>query len=141
MKRKWIPMVIFLTIILIPAMALGAAFQGTIQGFNCVTQGQVCPIGKEDPMIAAENIFVLQTQDGKWYFVPNVDQGILAKHLNEMVMIDGELNMKFKAIKATNIHVMENMRWRKVWALNWQDDIYRDVLGQHPLRGSGEGGL
>ena len=135
MKRKWIPMVIFLTIILIPAMALGAEFQGTIQGFNCVTQGVVCPVGKEDPMIAAESIFVLQTKDGKWYFVPNVDQGILAKHLNEMVMIDGELNMKFNAIKAANLHVMENNKWRKVWALDWQDDIYRDYLGGIPIGG------
>lgn len=134
MKRKWIPVVIFLTITLIPAMAFGAAFQGSIQGFNCVTQGQVCPIGKEDPMIAAESIFVLQTQDGKWYFVPNVDQGILAKHLNEMVMIDGELNMKFNAIKAVNINVMENMRWRKVWSIDLQDEIYSDVLGSHPLK-------
>jgi hypothetical protein len=134
MKRKWIPMVIFLTITLIPAMALGAEFQGAIQGFNCVTQGVVCPVGKEDPMIAAESIFVLQTKDGKWYFVPNVDQGILARHLNEMVMIDGDLNMKFNAIKAASIHVMENNKWRKVWSVDLQDEIYSDVFGAHPLK-------
>lgn len=135
MKRKWIPLVVLLTITLIPAMALGAAFQGTIQGFNCVTEGQVCPVGKEDPMVAAESVFVLQTQEGNWHFVPNVDSKIMARHINQMVMIEGTYNTKFRAIKADNIYVMENMKWRKVWSQDFNDEIYREYLGGTPWSG------
>jgi len=135
MMRKWIPAVVLITIVLIPAMALGAAFQGTIQGYNCVTQGQVCPIGKEDPMVAAESVFVLQTQDGDWHFVPNVDSKIMARHINEMVMIEGTYDSKFRSIKAENFFVMENMKWRKVWSQDIMDEIYSEYLGGAAIGG------
>ncbi len=134
MRRRWIPMIMFLAIMLVPTMALGAAFQGTIQGFTCVTQGQVCPIGKEDPMVAAESVFVLLTQPDVYYLVPNVDQKILARHIGEMVMIEGDVNTKYNSIKADNIYVMKDSKWRKVWSADLQDEIYGDILGSHPLK-------
>jgi len=132
MSRKTIPVVFVLVFILVPAMAFGAAFQGSIQGFTCVTQGQVCPIGKEDPMAAAESVFVLLTQPDTYYFIPNVDQKVLARHIGEMVMIEGDVNNKFNSIKAENIYVMRDAKWRKVWAADLQDEIYRDIMGSHP---------
>ena len=134
MRKRFIPIIMFLAIMLVPAMALGAAFQGTIQGFTCVTQGQVCPIGKEDPMVAAESIFVVLTQPDVFYLVPNVDQKILARHIGEMVMGEGDLNTKYNSIKAANIYVMKDMKWRKVWSVDLQDEIYSDVLGANPLK-------
>jgi hypothetical protein len=99
-----------------------------------VTQGQVCPIGKEDPMVAAESIFVVLTQPDVFYLVPNVDQKILARHIGEMVMVEGDLNNKYNSIKAANIYVMKDMKWRKVWSADLQDEIYSDILGAHPLK-------
>ena len=127
MKKFWVPMIIGIVFMMAPVMAIGASLTGTIQGFNCVTQGKVCPIGMEDPIIAAENVFVLlvDAAKGEYYFVPNVDRGILARHINEQVKIDGTVNAKMKSIKATDIYV----KGKKVWDVNLEDKIYKDLLG------------
>jgi hypothetical protein len=86
MKKFLVPMIIGIVFLMAPVMAIGASVTGSIQGFNCVTQGKVCPIGMEDPVIAAENVFVLlvDAAKGDYYFIPNVDRGILARHINEI---------------------------------------------------------
>ena len=136
MKKALVPIVIGVLFLMIPAMAMGMAFTGSIQGFFCVTQGKVCPIGKEDPMVAAEQVFVLLADAEKniWYYVPNVDRAVLARHINDMVSIEGFLNKNLNSIKAKEIYVMgADKSWKKVWSQDWQDEIYRDVLGSHPL--------
>ena len=47
--------------LLIPGLAFGDEVEGSVQGFRCVTQGKICPVGKEDPMAAVENVFVVLT--------------------------------------------------------------------------------
>ena len=32
------------------------SLEGTIQGYNCITSGKTCPIGKEDPLIETESL-------------------------------------------------------------------------------------
>ena len=127
MKKFWVPMIIGIVFMMAPVMAIGASLTGSIQGFNCVTQGKVCPIGMEDPVIAAENVFVLlvDAAKGEYYFVPNVDRGILARHINEQVTIDGNVNAKMKSIKATSITI----KGKKVWSIDLEDKIYKDLLG------------
>ena len=127
MKKFWVPMIIGIVFMMAPVMAIGASITGSIQGFNCVTQGKLCPIGMEDPVIAAENVFVLlvDAAKGEYYFVPNVDRGILARHINEQVKIDGTVNAKMKSIKATAIYVKD----KKVWSIDLQDKIYDDIFG------------
>ncbi len=127
MKKFLVPMIIGVVFMMAPVLAIGATLTGTIQGFNCVTQGKICPIGMEDPVIAAENVFVLlvDAAKGEYYFVPNVDRGILARHINEQVRIDGKVNAKMKSIHATDIYV----GGKKVWDVNLEDKIYKDLLG------------
>jgi hypothetical protein len=135
MKKMWLLMAIFMGILLIPAMAIGAEQTGTIQGFNCVTQGKLCPVGKEDPMAAAEKVFVLWNEkDKKYYFIPNVDRVVLARHLAEVIRVKGNMSDKYNAIYAQEIYAQEGKKWRKVWTSDWQDEIYEDVLGAHPLK-------
>jgi hypothetical protein len=134
MKKFWVPMIIGIVFLMAPMMAIGASLTGSIQGFNCVTQGKVCPIGMEDPVIAAENVFVLlvDAAKGEYYFVPNVDRGILARHINETVKIDGTVNAKMKSIKATDISV----KGKKVWSIDLEDKIYKDIFGGSLQSGS-----
>ncbi len=132
MKKLWVPIIIGVVFMMAPMMATAASLTGSIQGLACVTQGKVCPIGMEDPVIAAENVFVLlvDAAKGEYYYVPNVDRGIMARHINEQVKIDGTINAKTKAIKASDIYTM-NMRnqWQKVWSVDLQDSIYKDIYG------------
>jgi len=139
--RKMSLLAAIVGILLVPALAFGASMTGTIQGFNCVTQGKVCPVGKEDPMAAAEKVFVLHCKkEGKYWFVPNVDRAVLARHINQTVKIDGRMSDKYNAITATAIHAKAGNKWRKVWSVDWQDEIYRDYLGGSPLGGKEGGG-
>ena len=134
MKKFWVPMIIGIVFMMAPVMAIGASLTGSIQGFNCVTQGKVCPIGMEDPVIAAENVFVLlvDAAKGEYYFVPNVDRAILARHINETVKIDGTVNAKMKSIKANEISV----KGKKVWSVDLEDKIYEDIFGGKLQSGS-----
>jgi hypothetical protein len=132
MKKFWLPIIIGMVFMAAPVMAIGATLTGSVQGLACVTQGKVCPIGMEDPVIAAENVFVLlvDAAKGEYYFVPNVDRGIMARHINEQVKIDGTINAKTKAIKASDMYTMNARNaWQKVWSVNLQDDIYKDIYG------------
>lgn len=140
MKKILLPMIVGVFFLLAPVLAIGASLAGSVQGFNCVTQGKVCPIGMEDPVIAAENLFVLlvDATKGEYYFVPNVDRGILARHINEQIKIDGTVDMKMKTIRASDIYSLQPDRsWKKVWSANWEDRIYNDIMGENPLKGSG----
>ena len=132
MKKLWVPIIIGMVFMMAPMMATAASLTGSIQGLACVTQGKVCPIGMEDPVIAAENVFVLlvDASKGEYYFVPNVDRGIMARHINEQVKIDGTVNEKMKSIKASDIYTMDaKNQWKKVWSVDLQDKIYNDIYG------------
>jgi hypothetical protein len=134
MKKFWVPMIIGIVFLMAPVMVSAASLTGSIQGFNCVTQGKVCPIGMEDPVIAAENVFVLlvDAAKGEYYFIPNVDRAILARHINEQVKVDGTVNANMKSIKATEISV----KGKKVWSIDLEDKIYKDIWGGSLQSGS-----
>lgn len=132
MKKFWLPIIIGMVLMAAPVMAIGASLTGSIQGYMCVTQGKVCPIGMEDPVIGAEHVFVVlvDASKGHYYFVPNVDSGIMARHINEQVKIDGTVNEKMKSVKASDIYTMDaKNQWKKVWSVNMQDSIYKDIYG------------
>jgi hypothetical protein len=125
-------MIIGVVFMLTPILAIGASVTGSIQGFNCVTQGKVCPIGMEDPVAAVENVFVLlvDAAKGDYYFVPNVDRAVMARRINQEVRIDGTVNEKTKSIKATSIFVGGKM----VWSVDLENEIYRSIEGVHPWK-------
>lgn len=115
--------------------AAGAAFaesvEGTIQGFNCVTNGKTCPVGKEDPVIATERIFVLFTADDTYYFVPNLDRAILARHIARPVRITGVMDAKYRSIRAESLEVKTADGWRTTWS----EEMQRDVSGAMNISG------
>jgi hypothetical protein len=130
MRKSFKTIIIGILFLLVPVFAMAASVTGSIQGFNCVTQGKVCPIGKEDPVAAVENVFVLlvDAATGDYYFIPNVDRAVLARHLNTQVTVDGTVDKKMKAIKATDI----TSSGKKVWSQNMEDAIYKDIWGTGP---------
>jgi hypothetical protein len=115
---------------LVPVWAFAGAttVEGTMQGFNCVTQGKVCPVGKEDPMIAAERVFVVLDKAGKYYFVPNLDRGIMARHINKMVRIKGEASAKYPSIHADTLEVMKGGAWALTWSQELEAEARKEQL-------------
>ena len=136
MNARKVVLTVLALLFAVPGLAMAGSYEGTVQGFHCVTQGKVCPVGKEDPMIAAENVFVLHIKADKYYFVPNVDRGIMARHLNERIKVDGVKATRFNSIHAKTLYVYQGGEWKKTWSQNVQDDIYYEITSGHPLDGA-----
>ena len=132
MNGKRIAVLTLCAILFIPALAMADAVEGSIQGFHCVTQGQVCPVGKEDPLAAVEQVFVLHVKGDDFYFLPNVDRAVLSRFINVMIKVEGKVHVfrtHDKSLRATNIYKRKNDRWIKVWASDRTDEIYRGIAG------------
>jgi hypothetical protein len=127
---------VMLLALLLAAGAVPAAqrWEGSIQGLACVTQGKVCPINMEDPLIALEKTFVLLTAQGAWYYLPNLDRGILARHLNRPVAVVGVLEPGSKAIMVDKLFVRRGKAWREAWS----QDMERELLEQLDRWGRGK---
>jgi hypothetical protein len=118
MKKSTVFFLAICVMALVPVWAFAGAttVEGTIQGFTCVTIGKVCPVGMEDPTIAAEKVFVVLTKTGSYYFVPNLDRGIMARHINTMVRVTGNASAKYPSIHADTLEVMKGGAWALTWS-------------------------
>jgi hypothetical protein len=123
MKTKSIIYSIVFAIMLIPAMAMAGSVEGSIQGLTCVTTGTICPVGDEDPMAAAEKIFVVLTKDNSYYFVPNLDRAILARHIGQPVKITGDIHSTYNSITAKKLETYKGGAWKTAWSQAMQDRI------------------
>ncbi len=130
MKKFLATIMVSMFFLMVPIFAIGAAVTGSVQGFLCVTQGKVCPIGEEDPVAAVENVFVLLVDAAKddYYFVPNVDRAVMARHIGEMVTIDGTVNKGQKSIKAASI----SKKGKKVWSADMEYDALKKLKSLTP---------
>lgn len=111
-----------------PALAV-ERWEGSIQGLNCVTQGKVCPVNMEDPLIALEKSFVLLTPGGAWYYLPNLDRGILARHLNRPVSVEGRLEPGSRAILVDKLLVKRDGEWRVAWSQDMEHELLEQLQG------------
>ncbi len=116
-------------LILLPGLAVAGAVEGSIQGFTCVTMGKVCPVGKEDPLIAHEKTFGVFTYDNQFYFVPNMDRAILARYINKRVKVTGEVNKQYKSVNAENLQVFKDGKWETPWSIKLEEAIKVQIYG------------
>lgn len=101
--------------LIMPSLVYSAdVIEGTIQGFNCVTQ-KICASSSEDPLVTAEHTFVVVTPDGKIYFLPVVPRAVLAYRDTERIRVTGELSPKYNKISAKRVEIIRNENWRLVW--------------------------
>lgn len=98
----------------LPAFAMDTV-EGTIQGFNCVTRG-ICPAGSDDPLVTTEYAFVVVAPDGRFYFVPDVPQAVLAYRCTERVRVRGTLSSRYNKINARNVEIIKKGKWAEVWS-------------------------
>ena len=123
MKKISVLILSLVVLVILPSAALSGQVEGSIQGLTCVITGKVCPIGQEDPMAAAEKVFVILTKGNAYYFVPNVDRAVLARHINDRVRVTGDIGSKYNAISAKKIEVFRKGAWKTSWTLQAQVDL------------------
>jgi hypothetical protein len=124
--RKSILLIGFM-IFLLPVFAGAATVEGTIQGLNCILNEKLCPVGLEDAVIAQEEFFVVYTNTQNYYFVPNLDRAILARHINTIVRVSGTLDKKHKVIQANKLEVLNKKKWVKVWTPKMEAEIQKYI--------------
>ena len=129
MKKFSVFALALFVLILLPVWASAGTVEGSVQGLTCVTTGKICPAGKEDPMAAVEKVFVVLTAGNSYYFVPNVDRAVLARHINDRVRVTGSINPKYPSIKATKIDVFKGGAWKTTWSWAMQQQLMDEVLG------------
>ncbi len=126
--KRWMLLLSLTMLVMLPAGSMAAQVEGTIQGFTCVTQGKVCPVDMEDPVIAAERLFVVLTHTGDYYFIPNLDRAILARHIRQLVRVTGTINEKYRSMEASSLEINEEGKWRQVWSKEMEEK-WRKELG------------
>jgi len=89
--------------------------EGTIQGYNCITTGKICPADKNDPWLETENVLALYTKGGDFYLVSNMNRDALKGHTNEVVRITGKVDPKYKSMSASRLEVLNEGAWEKSW--------------------------
>jgi hypothetical protein len=109
-----------------------APIEGKLNGLECASRGEECPVDKLDPHIATERDFVVQTADGKYYFITNLDRAIKARHALESVRVDGKLSPKFNAINANELWVDKGNGYRLIWSKKLQEEEERRMRGTGP---------
>jgi hypothetical protein len=125
MKKKLI--LIAFALVLLPVLAFAAQIEGTVQGYHCVTQGKICPIGQEDPLVSLEQVFVVLTAKDGYYFVSNLDRAVLSRYINTKVRVTGNISAKFKAITAEKFEVSKKGGWVVTWTKEMQKQLGLDL--------------
>ena len=128
MKKFSVFALALFVLILLPVWASAGTVEGSIQGLTCVTTGKLCPAGKEDPMAAIEKVFVVLTAGNNYYFVPNVDRAVLARHINQQVRVTGNVSSKYPAVNAVKIDVFEGGAWKTTWSWSIQADLEKNLM-------------
>lgn len=112
----------------VPAMGAEQRIEGIVQGYTCVTRGISCPTDQEDAVIASERIFVILTDDNDYYFVPNLDRAILARHIIRRVRVTGDVDKKYKSVRARVFEVRRDDAWKMTWTKEMEDEMRKRLL-------------
>lgn len=109
--------------------------EGKLNGLECASRGDECPTDKLDPHLAVERDFVVQTADGKYYFITNLDRAIKARHALELVRVEGNLSPRFNAINASEFWVKSGGGYEMAWSSAMQAEQERLMRGTTPAKG------
>ena len=128
--KKLLMLTVLLGVFFAPTLLLADEVVGTVQGLQCVTTGKLCPVGKEDPVIAAERVFVILTTESDYFFVPNLDRAILARNINQNVKVTGTMNKKYKSIQAKTLEVRQvDGSWKISWSKEVEEKMLEELYG------------
>jgi hypothetical protein len=112
--KKQILISIFITFLVMTGYtAMAETFTGSFGGAMCTFYAKQCNVSAGH--VAMERDFVLNTADGKTYFVLNVDRALKANHLNDKVRVIGKLNKDI--IMAERVEIEKAGKYVAVWTL------------------------
>ena len=117
--KKGLLAVILVTILSITAQTRAddmVEVAGTIQGLLSTCAGETCTPREEIIIAAMEDTFVLVSDEGKYYLLPNIKHSVLSRHLNDPVKVVGTLTLDGTAIQVETAEVLEKGEWLTFWS-------------------------
>ena len=132
--KKWVLVLIVAVALCLPGAAFGKMVktQGTIQGLMSTCEGAVCTPGEEMIVAALEEIFILLTDSGDRYLLPNIRSGLLSRYLNKMVRVEGETRFDGKAIMVEKAEAFEKGKWRTFYSRELAEKAMNDLKQPKP---------
>ncbi len=102
---------------LVPVAGLADRIEGRLNGLACASKGEMCPTDKDDPHVLLERDFVIQTEDGKIFYITNMDWKTKLRYVLRMVRVVGEFSDRSSAITADEFWVKHEDGYRLEWSL------------------------
>ncbi|WP_275098542.1 hypothetical protein [Sedimenticola hydrogenitrophicus] len=104
-------------LVLVPATGLADRIEGRLNGLACASRGEVCPTDKDDPHVLLERDFVIQTEDGKIFYITNMDWNTKLRYVLRKVRVVGKFSERSSAIAADEFWVKHADGYRLEWSL------------------------
>ncbi|MCW8882408.1 MAG: hypothetical protein OQL10_10945 [Sedimenticola sp.] len=118
---------------LLPVWSVADSLEGRLNGLDCASHGEMCPTDKDDPHVLLERDFVVQTEDGNYFFITNMDWRTKLQYVLSMVKVEGKRSEKLMVISADEFWVkQENGEYQLKWSL----DMAREAEKQRKLKAS-----
>ena len=130
--KKWLLVLIIAVGLCFPASSFAVTKEGTIQGLFSVCEGKTCTPGEEMLVAAMEEIFVLQTNSGESFLLPNIRGAALSRFLNKMVRVEGDIKLQGKAIMVNKAEVYEKGKWKTWYSKAIAEKALKDLYTPAP---------
>ena len=132
MKKMFLA-VILVTILCVPCLGLAqdmVKVEGTIQGLLSTCAGETCTPREEIVIAAMEDTFVLVSDEGKYYLLPNIKNSVLSRYLGDLVKVSGFLTLEGTAIQVDTAEAFEKGTWVTFWSPEIEDqaEVKREQL-------------
>ncbi|MCW8949236.1 MAG: hypothetical protein OQL17_04570, partial [Sedimenticola sp.] len=92
---------------LLPVWSVADSLEGRLNGLDCASHGEMCPTDKDDPHVLLERDFVVQTEDGNYFFITNMDWRTKLQYVLSMVKVEGKRSEKLMVISADEFWVKQ----------------------------------
>lgn len=130
---RLVPTLALLTLLALPfGSHAQQVIQGQMNGLNCALTGYVCPIDLRDPVMALEPDFVVQREDGEFFYIPNLDRAVKAQYFLSEVRVVGDLNERYSAITADQLLVRRDGQFVEVWSQERARRAREEFFGPRP---------
>ena len=97
--------------------------EGTIQGLLTTCAGKTCRPGQEHLIAAMEDDYVLVTDSGKYYLLPNLKSSQLSRQLNKRVKVEGVQVIGGDVILVNTAKVLQDGKWVDFHSRKMLDDL------------------
>jgi len=73
------------------------------------------------------HVFIVATEEGAYYFVPNVSVTLLARHFLQSVRVSGHVAPEHRTVVAERLETRENGSWVLSWSLEMEKSMRKEL--------------